>query len=194
MDSILVVAGSCRVLLHYRGGGQSQGCSGMADWFKIHAPGHHPELWNDELMAALEKWLREKRGSVWDIILWPACDSVSGKRRESAYKVILDRICGEDSRKLCTLIQSGLGCISSRKDKPTSSASDHVLDSVGPANDAPVTGDVGGDLGASVREVPSVSHADSRRPLWSGAELEIISLRLRSLWNCCWLYGCGNTE
>ena len=131
-----------------------------------------------ELMAALDVMAkREKRRCVRCYIatcLGRPLDSVTGKRKESCYKVILDWIRGEDSSKLRALIQCELGHISSGKNKPSPSVSDPVSNSVGPANDIPSTENVGGDLETSFCELPSASHADGKRAFWSDAELEII--------------------
>ena len=101
-------------------------------------------------------------------------DSVYGKCKEVCYKVILDRYRDEDSSKLCALIQRGLSHISSRTDKPTPSATNPVLGAMGPASDVAPTRDVGGDLEASNRKMPSVSHADDKRAFLSAAELDIV--------------------
>ena len=101
-------------------------------------------------------------------------DSVSGKRRESTYKVLVDRLRAVHSDELSALIQRELKCYSSRRDTPTLSEPDPVSGSAGPTNIAPTTGDEGNGLGAPNREVTPTAQADGRRP-WSDAELDVIT-------------------
>ena len=131
-----------------------------------------------QLMAAMDVMAeREKRKRARCYIatsLGRPLDSVSGKRRESTYKVLVDRVRAVHSDILSALIRRELKCFSSRRDTPTLSEPDLVSDSAGPANVAPTTRDEGNGLGAPNREVTPTAQADGRRP-WSDAELDIIT-------------------
>ena len=156
--------------------------------------GKHWTESKQELMAALDVMAkREKKRRVRCYIancLGHPLDSVSGRRKESRYKVIWCRIQGEDSSNLRTLIQCNLGHISSGKDMLTPSVSDPVPDSVGRANDMPLTENVRviwGHLAERFLQhhMPMVKGPFRPMPSWKSSRMPSLGPKWRSLWNCC---------